>query len=486
MKRLSKILSLILTVVMIISAVPMTAAAKTYGDLTYTISNGEVTITDCDESVFGEIIIPDEIDGYPVTSIGKGIFVGGGAFENCDALTSVTIGNSVTSIGSRAFRNCYALTSITVDKNNKNYSSDENGVLFNKDRSTLIQYPIGNARTSYIIPDSVTSIGDEAFWGCGALTSVTIPDSVTSIGDYAFTGCGALTSVAIPDSVTSIGDYAFCNCTSLTNVTIPDSVASIGKYAFSGCYALTSVTIGISVTSIGFYAFSFCSSLVSIIINNPDCEINDTADTIDSSATICGHEGSTAQVYAEKHSREFISIKCLQGQHVYESVVIEPTCISKGYTTYKCICGENYVTDYVDMIEHVWKIEKKIDATCVSEGKINYFCENCDTTKTEIIQATGLHDFGSWVALSDVSCSQDGIKIRICKNCSELEVHNTKASGHIDDDADSRCDDCSCILEFPSVDDEDEQAGEELNAFAGIVEFFKKIFNFIKQLFGMK
>lgn len=104
------------------------------------------------------------------------------------------------------------------------------------------------------IPDSVTSIGDNAFWDCLSLTSVTIPNSVTSIGDWAFDGCSKLTSVTIPDSVTSIGNYAFNNCYGLTSVTIPNSVTSIGALAFWDCFRLTSVTIPSGVT-LGEYAF---------------------------------------------------------------------------------------------------------------------------------------------------------------------------------------------------------------------------------------
>ena len=103
-----------------------------------------------------------------------------------------------------------------------------------------------------------------SLYGCYSLTSVTIPDSITSIGEDAFADCSSLTSVTIPDSVTSIGDSAFCNCSSLTSVTIPDSVTSIWDSAFDGCSSLTSVTIGNSVTEIGFYAFDGCSSLTSV------------------------------------------------------------------------------------------------------------------------------------------------------------------------------------------------------------------------------
>ena len=176
------------------------------------------------------VVIPDS-----VTSIGRW------AFGYCESLTSVTIPDSVTSIGDEAFNNCTRLTSITVKEGNPKYSSDEYGVLFNKDKTLLIQYPIGNKRTSYTIPDSVTSIGDWAFAQCTGLTSVTIGNSVTSIGSSAFSMCVSLTSVTIPDSVTSIGNGAFYFCTSLTRVTIPDSVTSIGDNAFISCTSLTDV-----------------------------------------------------------------------------------------------------------------------------------------------------------------------------------------------------------------------------------------------------
>ena len=189
------------------------------------------------------ITIPDS-----VTSIGYS------AFMRCSSLTSVTIGDGVTSIGYRAFYNCSSLTSVTIGDGVTSIGGSA--------------FAYCTSLTSVTIPDSVTSIGDSAFQYCDFLTSVTIGNGVTSIGSSAFSDCSRLASVTIPDSVTSIGEYAFSGCDSLTSITIPDSVTSIGSGAFYDCISLTSVTIGNSVTSIGEYAFYDCISLTSVTIGN--------------------------------------------------------------------------------------------------------------------------------------------------------------------------------------------------------------------------
>ena len=194
------------------------------------------------------------------------------AFQGCTSLTSVTIPNSVTSIGNYAFSSCTSLTAITVDTGNANYSSDQ-GVLYNKEKTSLVAYPAGKSG-AFTIPNSVTSIGHGAFRECASLTSVTIPDSVTSIGDGAFENCTSLTSVTIPNSVTSIGGWTFKGCTSLTSVTIGNSVTSIEWYAFAGCTSLTSINIPNNVTSIGSRAFGSCTSLTSVIFEGADISIS--------------------------------------------------------------------------------------------------------------------------------------------------------------------------------------------------------------------
>ena len=298
-----------------------------------TIPNSVTSIGGCafDECwSLTSVTIPDS-----VTSIGDS------AFASCTSLTSVTIPDSVTSIGGGAFAWCTSLTGIWVTEGNSHYSSDASGVLFSKDKTTLVQYP--GAFAAYAIPDSVTSIGAGAFGGCTSLTSVTIPDSVTSIGQHAFNGCRSLTSVTIPDGVTSIGDGAFASCTSLTDVYYAGSEAQ-------------------------WKAISISST------ENDDL--------------------LTANIHYNYVSHT----------HSYKAVVTAPTCTEKGYTTHTCACGDSYVDTYTDALGHAWdngKVTK--EPTETETGVKTFTCTRCGETKTEVIPATGVVASGTCGAEGDGS-----------------------------------------------------------------------------------
>lgn len=231
-----------------------------------------------------------------VTSIGES------AFRNCTGLISIEIPNSVTSIYSYAFEGCSGLTSIVVAAGNSMYDSRNNCKAIIETSTNTLIYGCKNTK----IPDSVTSIGYEAFFGCSGLSSIDIPNSVTNIDSYAFYNCSGLTSIKIPNSVTNIGSNAFSGCSGLTSIDIPNSMTGIGEYAFSGCSGLTNVTvnsneimskaytyssnlktifgnqvkeytIGNEVTSIGYSAFNGCTGMNAITIPKNVTSIGNSA-----------------------------------------------------------------------------------------------------------------------------------------------------------------------------------------------------------------
>ena len=224
--------------VLLLTCVGLWAQSFEVDGIKYRVSSAEnktVNVTGFNSSYEGDLVLNGSVvyngETYQVVTIGND------AFLDCSGLTSLTIPNSVTSIGNVAFGGCNGLTSINVEKGNTMYDS-RNGC------NAIIE--TGNNRLiagckNTIIPNSVTSIGSYAFWGCSGLTSLTIPNSVTSIERGAFYNCSGLTSVTIPNSVTSIGHNAFEGCSGLTSVTIPNSVTSIGDYAFYNCSGLTEI-----------------------------------------------------------------------------------------------------------------------------------------------------------------------------------------------------------------------------------------------------
>lgn len=211
-------------------------------------SESGIMISGCDKSATS-VEIPAEIDNLPVK------WIGGSAFSDCVLLEDISIPDSVTSIEYDAFSGCESLAAINVSSENNIYASID-GILFDKDKTELKQYPAGRSEKTYTIPDGVMYIGYGAFSGCKNLSDINIPDSVTSIGDYAFYECTSLSSIEIPDSVTSIRYNAFSGCTSLSSINIPDSVTEIGSSAFSGCTSLSGIEIPDSVMKIEYNAFS--------------------------------------------------------------------------------------------------------------------------------------------------------------------------------------------------------------------------------------
>ena len=295
------------------------AAPAAQAQFAYTTNNGAITITGY-TGAGGAVIIPAEISGLPVTSIGDWAFysagvinftiadtvtnIGDGAFFDCESVTNMAIGAYVASIGDWAFAFCPSLTNVNFRGNPPGLGGTN---VFNNDTGSVYYLPgsagwgptfgglgavLWNPPVPYnyttnnntititgytgsggavVIPNTinflpVASIGESAFQQRGGLSSVTMPDSVTNIGLSAFLGCPELTSVTIPGSVANIGISAFYNCVSLTNATIANGVSGIGELTFAYCTSLASVTIPGSVDSIGNYAFYNCVRLTNATI----------------------------------------------------------------------------------------------------------------------------------------------------------------------------------------------------------------------------
>ena len=315
----------------------------------------------------------------------------------------MTIPSSVTEIGWGVFGGCSELKSIEVESGNKNYCA-AGGVLFTKDKVTLICYPGGKPEESYTIPSSVTKIMACAFSGCSGLQAVTIPGSVTEIGwsafcycnglqavtipssvteieGRAFQGCSGLTSVTIHSSVTKIGDWAFSDCSGLKEVTISGSVTEIGRLAFENCRGLTAVTLPSSVTVIGGEAFEGCSGLNAVYwLAKANCTVSFSAfDGIDSTATLYVRKGEKAAIEGNGQTwwKKFdeivegyvVTFQDREGNKLGEQLVkpngtaTAPTAPTKeGYIVEWQLDGEKY--------DFSKKVEK--DITLVAVWKQNY------------------------------------------------------------------------------------------------------------------
>ena len=433
-----------------------------------------------------------------VTSIGNGAFFGCGsltaitipnsvtsigdyAFFRCSSLTAVTIPNSVTSIGDYAFDGCNSLESINVAEDNSNYSSVD-GVLFDKNLTTLMRCPSGKDCDKYVVPESVTTIESNAFMDCVTLASVTIPDSVTSIGGYTFYGCSSLKNVTLPNGITGIWDDTFYGCSSLESVTIPDSVTSIGDAAFEGCSSLTSIEIPDGVTKIGTEIFWGCVSLESINVaeNNSNYSSVDGVLFDKNQTTLMRYpSGKDCDKYVVPESVTSIGFNAFGDCSRLESITIpdnvtrivghtfngcsslatitipDSVTIIRWYAFKDCnhltdvyytgdetqwkeisidlegnFCLEN-ATIHFNYVPHKHSYTSTVTApTCTAKGYTTYTCSCGDSYVDNETNALG-HSYGEWTQTKAPTCTAAGTEIRTCSRCNATESRTVEAPGHV-------------------------------------------------------
>ncbi|MBR2876013.1 MAG: leucine-rich repeat protein [Clostridia bacterium] len=317
---MKKILSLILAIVILgtFVSVPITANAASVNDLTFALKKDGKSyyVKDCSGSAWGEIVIPSTYKGLPVTAIGTS------AFLECNALTGVTIPNSITSIGEYAFVKCVSLVSLTIPGSVKSMAKGA--------------FQFCESLEKVTISSGVSSISEYNFAGCISLKTITIPSSVKSIGEYAFADCKALKTVKLPLAVTDIGANAFSGCSALKSIVIPNSVKSIGLEAFDDCKALTSITIPGSVTSIGDKAFGY-------YYEHPEDRFNgQTQIQKNKNLGIYGVKGSKAEKYAKDNGFKFTELKSIATPTVKVAnsvkgvnVTWNPTAHAEKYVVYQ-------------------------------------------------------------------------------------------------------------------------------------------------------
>ena len=383
-KKILKNLLLVVVMAVLCVAVGMTASAEraivdsgecgAEGDnVIWTLyDDGELVISGEGEMKdYGEIYEDGHSIGYgPWADRAKTVIVndkvtkiGIGAFSRCKKLNNVFIGSGVNKIGDLAFYECFNLTNISVNESNEFFSSDSFGVLFNKDKTEIIQYPIGNEITSYIIPDSVNYIYKRAFYYASNLTEIYIPDNIT-IDEEAFWMCFRLNKILFPSKTTNIniGLGAFALCWSLENIEIPAGV-TLQECAFMESVGIIEVYISKDVKIIGAGTFSYAIFLDKIYIEGMTTELGDYSlgatlmivseltrdefieayikaetttgeisdyyeDIIDNAitytddivhtATIYCHAGSTAEAYAIENGADYVLTHFYEGEWTYD------------------------------------------------------------------------------------------------------------------------------------------------------------------------
>ena len=385
-----RVFSVLLTAILLLGTLPVLSLptfAASKSDLTFELNDDEQSyeVSACYRSAIGEVVIPSEYDGKPVTKIGDR------AFKDCKKITSVTIPNSVIEIGSYVFWQCEELKSATIT-----------GTVTEMAECVFLSC---TSLESVTLPNNIKEISFGMFKDCTSLESVSIPNGVTAIGGSAFEGCTSLTSVTMPDSVTAIGWGAFQGCTGLKQIKISDNVAELDNYVFQNCTSLTSITIPKSVTTIDSDIFSGCTGLKEILVS-PDNNNYISQDGVlfdKAKKELLKYPSCKAATnYTVPETVAEIKYRAFEGNKHLTSVTI-PACVEKINSGAFSDCNEELtVIGYTYSAAHDYAIKNSIKFNSIGQSdplryKLNnagteYWVENCSTAYSGEIVIPSVHN----------------------------------------------------------------------------------------------
>lgn len=399
------------------------------------------------------------------------------SFNGCQKLKILNIPAGTTIIPTSVFEGAFSLTTINVDENNPNFSSID-GVLFDKDKVTVMQYPASREAESYVIPEGVTGIRNDnpfspPFMGCKNLKSVTLPASMKTVQDYAFSYCYSLESITLSDSIKSIENAAFYECNNLQSITLPDGLTNIGYSAFWKCSSLKSMILPDSVTQVGTGAFGMCTSLQKLVWSRSATEFNTgvfyrcynlegvyiPVTVTEFSFTVFGDEDLPdydKNVYYEGTPEQWSMINrngqftkaTIHYNHKDEhnfgewTVVKAATCTENGTETRSCSHCDLIESREVEALGHDIEHHDSKAATCTDKGWESYdTCSRCDYTTYKEIASLG-HKYGN--AVTAPTCTDKGFTTHTCAVCgNSYKDSYTDALGH--DYAKGKCTRCGAI-----------------------------------------